>query len=97
MLASKSPYFSLWHLKVVLLLPWFVDEVNERMDLNMVEEDGRFTVRSLSSSAPRWQTPSSRTPACSPGTAGPPGCLPGCWGSARPGETLGRENVSQTQ
>lgn len=42
----------------------------------------RWLVSSLDSFAPQWQKRASRTPACSPGTAEPPGCWQDCWGSA---------------
>lgn len=45
------------------------------------------------SSAPRWPSPSSRTPSCSPGRAVPPDCWPGCWGSARPVATAPTHNT----
>lgn len=44
-------------------------------------------VNSRASSVPQWQTPSSRTPACFPGTTGLLGCWLDCWGLAHPVKT----------
>lgn len=45
-------------------------------------------VNNHANSVPRWQTPSSHTPACSPGTAELPGCWLGCSDSAHPVKTV---------
>ncbi|KAG5843294.1 hypothetical protein ANANG_G00149260 [Anguilla anguilla] len=90
--ASKSPYnffilFSPGTSKSCRLTSSSLDEVNESLGSDD-HVAGDSCVKSPSSSAPRWPTPSSRTRACSPGTAARPGCSPGCWGWARPTGTL---------
>lgn len=64
-------------------LKWWDDE--ERVMRG--RSGGGETLSCLPSSAPRWPSPSSRTPACFPDRAVQLGCLPGCWGLAHPATT----------
>lgn len=54
-------------------------------------EGRREKLRRPPSSAPRWPSPSSRTPSCFPDRAVRPDCWPGCWGLAHPATTAGKK------
>lgn len=86
-----------WHLSssdivaVVVFFSFSLDEVKMRdWSTGMMKRRAggeRWELRRPPSSAPRWPSPSSRTPSCFPDRAVRPGCWLGCWGLARPATT----------
>lgn len=67
---------------------FFSAKQRQKREVSVKEDVCVWGVNYLSSSAPRWPKPASRTRACSPGTAEPPGCWQDCLGLARPVETV---------